>query len=283
MKKLIINADDFALHHSVNKGIITASEEGVLTSTSIIPSGAFFDEAVKMAILNKKIGIGVHLTLVHERPILPIARVKSLITTKNLFHNNYLEFIKKMLNNEINYQEVYAELSAQIKAVQKNGITITHLDSHQHLHILPKITDIVLQLAQEYNIKSIRIPDEALFFTGGYPWTVNRMIGRTGLSILAKMARLKIGKKLFMPDHFFGMLAGGNMKEEYLLQIIKTLPAGITEIMMHPAESNFEMKKHYYWDYCWQDELKALLSERIKKEIKAQKIELISFGDLVNE
>ena len=283
MKKLIINADDFALHHSVNKGIITASEEGVLTSTSIIPSGAFFDEAVKMAILNKKIGIGVHLTLVHERPILPIAKVKSLITTKNLFHNNYLEFIKKMLNNEINYQEVYAELSAQIKAVQKTGITITHLDSHQHLHILPKITDIVLQLAQEYNIKSIRIPDEALFFTGGYPWTVNRMIGRTGLSILAKMARLKIGEKLFMPDHFFGMLAGGNMKEEYLLQIIKTLPAGITEIMMHPAESDFEMKKHYYWDYCWQDELKALLSERIKKEIKAQKIELISFGDLVNE
>lgn len=188
-----------------------------------------------------------------------------------------------MLNNEINYQEVYAELSAQIKAVQKTGITITHLDSHQHLHILPKITDIVLQLAQEYNIKSIRIPDEALFFTGGYPWTVNRMIGRTGLSILAKMARLKIGKKLFMPDHFFGMLAGGNMKEEYLLQIIKNLPAGITEIMMHPAESDFEMKKHYYWDYCWQDELKALLSERIKKEIKAQKIELISFGDLVNE
>ena len=122
-----------------------------------------------------------------------------------------------------------------------------------------------------------------MFFTGGYPWTVNRMIGRTGLSILAKMARLKIGKKLFMPDHFFGMLAGGNMKEEYLLQIIKTLPAGITEIMMHPAESNFEMKKHYYWDYCWQDELKALLSERIKKEIKTQKIELISFGDLVNE
>ena len=283
MKKLIINADDFALHHSVNKGIITASEEGVLTSTSIIPSGAFFDEAVKMAILNKKIGIGVHLTLVHERPILPIAKVQSLITTKNLFHNNYLEFIKKMLNNEINYQEVYAELSAQIKAVQKTGITITHLDSHQHLHILPKITDIVLQLAQEYNIKSIRIPDEALFFTGGYPWTVNRMIGRTGLSILAKMARLKIGEKLFMPDHFFGMLAGGNMKEEYLLQIIKNLPAGITEIMMHPAESDFEMKKHYYWDYCWQDELKALLSERIKKEIKAQKIELISFGDLVNE
>ena len=283
MKKLIINADDFALHHSVNKGIINASEEGVLTSTSIIPSGVFFDEAVKMAILNKKIGIGVHLTLVHERPILPIAKVKSLITTKNLFHNNYLEFIKKMLNNEINYQEVYAELSAQIKAVQKTGITITHLDSHQHLHILPKITDIVLQLAQEYNIKSIRIPDEALFFTGGYPWTVNRMIGRTGLSILAKMARLKIGKKLFMPDHFCGMLAGGNMKEEYLLQIIKNLPAGITEIMMHPAESDFEMKKHYYWDYCWQDELKALLSERIKKEIKAQKIELISFGDLVNE
>ena len=69
MKKLIINADDFALHHSVNKAIITASEEGVLTSTSIIPSGAFFDEAVKMAILNKKIGIGVHLTLVHERAI----------------------------------------------------------------------------------------------------------------------------------------------------------------------------------------------------------------------
>lgn len=283
MKKLIINADDFALHNSVNNAIIKANNSGVLTSTSIIPCGKCFNLAVDLAKSNDNLGVGVHLTLVYEKPLSDQSKVKSLVTEEGLFHENYIDFIKKMLKNEINYHEVYNELSMQIAKVKNSGIKITHLDSHQHLHVLPKITDIVIDLAISNNIKAIRIPDEPFLFMGGYPFNLTRLVGRSGLTFLSKLARVKIGQKLYMPDHFFGMLAGGNMREEYLLNIIRSLPHGVTEIMVHPADNNNEMNELYSWRYCWEDELAALTSDLIKKEINKQEIELISFGDLVND
>ena len=95
MKKLIINADDFALHNSVNNAVIKANTTGVLTSTSIIPSGRCFDSAVDLIRKNNNIGVGVHLTLVHEKPLSDPVKVKSLVDSEGFFHNNYIDLIKK--------------------------------------------------------------------------------------------------------------------------------------------------------------------------------------------
>ena len=68
MKQLIVNADDFGLHPLINAGIIKGHQEGFITSTSLMPSAPCWQEAVRLAKENPRLGIGVHLTLVGGVP-----------------------------------------------------------------------------------------------------------------------------------------------------------------------------------------------------------------------
>ncbi|MDR1701872.1 MAG: ChbG/HpnK family deacetylase, partial [Sporomusaceae bacterium] len=238
-----------------------------------------FAEAAEMAGKLPKLGVGVHLTLVGEKPVENPARVPSLLNGGVCFYDNYTQFIKKYAQGKIDHQEIAREFRAQIEKAQK--LKITHLDSHQHLHVLPGIIELVIELALEFGIKAVRVPGESFFFRGGYQAGLGRFIGRSGLTALALNARRKIKKAaLLAPDNFFGMLAGGNLREEFLLNILAAVPAGVSEIMIHPAADDRALQVKYGWAHNWQAELSALTSEKVLWEIKKQKIELISFGNL---
>lgn len=283
MKKLIINADDFGLHRTVNEAVIVGYKNGCLTSTSIIPSGKAFDEAVQLAVKNPGLGIGVHLTLVAEAPVCDPDSIPSLVSKDGLFHRHYPQFFVKYFLGKINLDEVRRELMAQVDKVIKTGLPITHIDSHQHLHIIPGILDIVIDIAKTYRIRAVRIPDEPYFFIGGYPFSFFRIVARAGLTFLARLARVKVKKNgLAVPGHFFGMLAGGNLQEKYLYNIINQMPEGVSEIMMHPAVDSKVLQNIYKWHYNWENELKALTSNNIAKLIESKKIRLVSFGELTN-
>lgn len=280
-KSLIINADDFGLHELINKGIVNSFTQGCLTSTSLIASGIAAEHAMDLATQHKNLGVGVHLTLVGSlKPVLPLDKVRSLINTDGVFPATHVEFIKKYFAGNINLQEVYSELSMQVQIIKKRLLP-THLDSHQHLHILPKIFDIALMICQQENIRAIRIPAEPYTFSGNYPLTLGRIIGRTGLTFLSELARSKLQhNNIKTTEHFFGMLAGGNMNSNYLKNILKQLPQGRTEIMMHPGDSTTELSSIFPWHYSWADEKAALLAPDIKTILREKSIELINFGTL---
>ena len=67
MKQLIVNADDFGLSSGANRAIITAWQQGVLTSASLMVGGNGFEEAVALAKDNPGLQVGLHLTLVQGR------------------------------------------------------------------------------------------------------------------------------------------------------------------------------------------------------------------------
>ena len=60
---IVINADDFGLTEGINKGIVQAHTDGVLTSTTIMTNMPAAEQAVKMAKRLPKLGIGIHLNL----------------------------------------------------------------------------------------------------------------------------------------------------------------------------------------------------------------------------
>ena len=100
---------------------------------------------------------------------------------------------------------------------------------------------------------------EPLLFTGGYPYTISRLVARGGLAILARMARRKAQQRgILVSDNFYGMLAGGNMREEFLLNIVANLPQGVSEIMVHPGGDDGLLSAAYGWGYHWQAELADL-------------------------
>ncbi len=281
MKKLIINADDFGLHETVNIGIIQGHTAGFVTSTTIMANGNAFEHAVQLAVANQKLAIGVHLTLVGAKSICASDQVKSLVDGEGNLASEYPQFLLRYIKGQISLADIDRELRAQVQKVVNTGIQITHLDSHQHMHIVPGIIDITINIAKDFGIKGVRIPAEPYFFQGGYPATPMRFIARGGLTFLSKLAARKIKKhQLEMPHHFFGMLAGCNMREEYLLNIIENLPDGVSEIMMHPGSNNEIINTLYNWDLHGQEELAAVTSDQLRCRLGAKKINLISFRDL---
>jgi len=283
MKYLIINADDFGLHETVNLGIIHGFTTGFITSTTMMASGKAFEHAVTLASSNPQLGIGVHLTLVGEKSVCEPDKVKSLLDIEGCLAPAYPQFLLRYLLGQIRLSDIRRELTAQVQKVVDSGIHITHLDSHQHMHIVPGIINITIDIAKEFGIKAVRIPAEPYLFLGGYPYSTMRVIARAGLTCLAKFAGRKIRKyELVMPQHFFGMLAGGNMREEFLLNIIDALPDGISEIMMHPGTNNEVLNKSYPWNYHGQEELAAVTSEKLRCRLADRKITLLSFKDLAD-
>lgn len=282
MKRLIINADDFGLHEKVNYGILKGYEEGCLTSTSLIASGAEAEMAAALAAKNKGLGTGVHFTFVAEKPVLPIDKVRSLVDKDGRFFENHVIFIKRFLQGKIKYNELYDECEAQLLRVKALGVDISHFDSHQHLHVLPGVLDICLDIAKKHGIKKMRLPAENCFFKGGFPASTGRTIAKCGLTMCACLARFKaVRAGMIMPDCFFGMVAGGNLFEEYFLNILHSLPDGkISEIMIHPGLDNKALDDIYHWNYHWEQELQALLSRKAYRYILDNNIELISFKEL---
>lgn len=281
MKKLIINADDFGLHENINLGIIAGHTKGWITSTTIMAGGSAFFHAAALAADCRSLGVGVHLTLVGGQPAARPEQIPTLIDREGLLYSKYPLFLRKFCAAAIRPADVRRELVAQVNKVLAAGIQVTHLDSHQHLHIVPGIIDIVIDIAREYNIRAIRIPAEPLFFLGGFRPSAGRIIGRSGLSILAGLARQKARRaRLTVPDHFFGMLAGGSMEERFFLKIINSLPDGSSEIMIHPGLNNEILKPVFSWGYHWQQELAAVTSPRLAECFKSNNISLVSFAGL---
>lgn len=282
MKRLIVNADDFGLHPSVNAGIAKGHVAGIITSASLMAGGENFTDAVRIAARSPRLGIGVHLTLVGGgRPVLPPEIVPSLVDGQGRFPKSHPTFIIRYLAGKIRLAEVEAELTAQVRKVTEAGLVPTHLDSHQHLHALPGIFAIVRKLAGGFGIGAIRKPAEALNFFGGMKPSVLRVAGRTGLSLLAAWTmRQDAAQNLRAPEHFFGMLAGGTMVLDRLEAIICGLPEGTSEVMTHPGADNRELSRSFAWGYHWEEELEALTSPRLKDEMEQRAIQLISFREL---
>ncbi|CQR71265.1 hypothetical protein SOV_16270 [Sporomusa ovata DSM 2662] len=283
MKQLIVNADDFGLHENINLGIIEGHIRGCITSTSLMAGGSAFNHAAALAADHPQLGIGAHLTLVGGMPVTDPGSIPSLVDSEGMLCTSYPAFLKKFCLAGICLDDVHRELTAQVNKILSAGITLTHLDSHQHLHVVPGILNIVLSIAKEFNIRAMRIPAESLVFLGGFKPGAGRIIGRSGLSILAGMARFKARQAgLAAPDHFYGMVAGGSMEEKLLLTIIDNLSEGITEVMVHPGLDEVALNRVFNWQYHWQQELSAVTSCRVVQRLEQENIQLVSFAGMNN-
>ena len=135
MKQLIVNADDLGLTPAVNRGIVRAFQNGIVTSASLLVTGGAFEEAVALARQNPKLDVGLHLTLVEERAVLDPDAIPTLVDQSGRFPRTSAEFIRRAILGGISWYEVEREIAAQIALFQKTGLPLSHLDSHQHLHM----------------------------------------------------------------------------------------------------------------------------------------------------
>jgi predicted glycoside hydrolase/deacetylase ChbG (UPF0249 family) len=264
----------------VNGAVIEAHENGIVTAASLMAGGDAFEHAVELAKSHPTLDVGVHLTLTEQRPVSPAASVQSLVDENGRFAPHAVPFALRYLRGAVALAHVRTELDAQIRRVLDHGLAPSHLDGHQHVHVLPGIARIVAELARHHGIKAVRCPAERLRgymlkdVTGLAPAKrVAEQLLVGGLGVLAPLRALR------RVDRFVGFYFGGRLDERNLRTLLEHLPARRTiELMCHPG-SNDPASPYGRWNYAWAAETAALSSPRIKELLAARGVRLIGYRD----
>lgn len=283
--RLIVHGDDFGLSAPVNRGIVEAHRDGILTSTSVIACGAAFDHAISELRSTPTLDVGVHLTLVEERPLRDPARIPTLVTSDRRFHRSAGVFARRYMTGRISLGEVREELDAQVAKVVNAGLAPSHLDSHQHLHALPGIMRVVVDLARRHGLGAIRIPRERIRpgVLGPSGWRRLPALLALRLSCLAaELADLR-GGTVAAPDTVIGFPWAGNLDERNLRRAIAAFPAsGTCELMCHPGLDD-PGGAYGHWGYRWPEEHAALTDPAVARRLEDRGIRLISYRDLADD
>jgi predicted glycoside hydrolase/deacetylase ChbG (UPF0249 family) len=272
-RRLIVSGDDLGLHEAINRGVLEAHEEGIVTSASIVPCGRAFEHACRLVERRRKLGLGIHLTLVEERPILGPDVLRTL-APRGRFPKSYRQLFFGLVKGRIDPDEIERELDAQVQRVLKAGLTVSHLDSHQHAHFFPQIRKTLFRLAEHYEIRGLR--------------AAGRVVPRrTKFSLfLAPLARgvqrAARSRGIATPDTLWLLSPSGRISTRDLIAGIPALPEGVTELVVHPGVDQKALEGSYpTWGFKWQQELAAIKATDVRDMLTRHKIQLTRYSELV--
>ncbi len=265
-RALILNADDFGMCHDQNEGVMRGLKEGVFTSSTILVTCPWFEEAADFARNNPAADLGVHLTLTAEwdsykwGPVSARHSVPSLVDERG-----YLWQTVAQVYEHARLDEAEAELRAQIDKALAAGIDATHLDSHMGtLQLRADYHEIYARLANDYRLP-IRLASR-------------RRIGIEGMgAILDQLDAAGV----VTPDHLvFNGPPTVSETESYWTNLIRTLKPGLTEILCHPAIARDELKS------CARDaaqreaDFRYFIADKTRQLIKHERVEMVGFRQL---
>jgi predicted glycoside hydrolase/deacetylase ChbG (UPF0249 family) len=239
MKRLIINADDFGLAPGVNRAILELQQAGALSSTTLMATGPYFSPAVYMAFAQPDLAVGCHVVLVDGSPCLRPGEVPSLLDARDSssFRTTVGSFVKDLLSGRIRRKEIEAEAIAQIRRIQLSGLTVSHIDSHKHLHAFPRVLAPLLSAARHCGVKCVRNPFEPRWSlratrAGG---TVRRLQVHLMRSQRRTFCRLTREHAMCTADGSIGLLATGVLDDSVLRSLLRAMPEGTWELVCHPG------------------------------------------------
>jgi chitin disaccharide deacetylase len=235
-RRLIINADDFGLTEGVNRAILELNAADVLPSATLMATGLSFRDAVHAAFQQTSLGVGCHVVLVDGQPELHPAELPTLAPGGRL-RSSLTTFMVDLFGGRIASQEIEQEAIAQIRRVQSAGITVTHVDTHKHTHMFPRVLGPLIRAARACNVPAIRNPfepDWSLRLTEKAPRT-RRLQVRTLRLFREQFLRSVRTGGLRTTDGALGVLATGTFDATYVLRLLQNMPPGTWELVCHPG------------------------------------------------
>lgn len=283
MKKIIFTGDDFGLALPVNEGIVQAHQNGVLTAASLMPGAAFFHDAVERAREHPSLRIGLHLTLVEGRPVLPQQEVPDLVDARGFFSMHLARAGFRFFFYPGIRKQLESEIRAQFEAFRKTGFALDHVNAHNHMHLHPTVLRLLLKAGKEYGLRAVRLPNEppvkSWKAAGTSPGSrlASWMFLRPWISL---MKSLLDRAQVRYNDYLLGMTDGGAMTLDRLLRFLRHLPSGTTEMCFHPATRRCVEIDATMPQYRHEDEFRALISEELRGALRTNGIQTIAFSDL---
>lgn len=264
----LLTADDFGVSHSVNESIVKAHRFGTIQAASLMMGEEGTEEAVGFAKANPDLRVGLHLTLVDGKSVLPYSDLPDLIDfNRNFPRDPAYTWLKYLFQPKL-MPQLHREIRAQFEAFRLTNLPLSHVDGHHHQHLHPYVFNLVVELARRQGARWIRIPRENLGVwrkCAPHPTILKAFHGLIYHALtLQKRSRLS-QQGFFVFDHVAGLLETFSLSKEYLMKLLDVNPPGNHEIFFHPGAD-------------WNHDLELLMDPEIHNELSDKKmpLELIS-------
>ena len=269
--RLIVCADDFGCSSAINQAVLRAHEEGILTTASLMVNETASAEAVALARASSRLGVGLHLTLSHGHATLPPRDVPGLVNAEGELPGNLGDAVWRYLCRRDLLAPLRAEIHAQFGKFRATGLALDHVNGHLHLHLLPTVFRILMEDAPQLGIERLRLPADPFWLNtrlASGRWA-SRAFRAILFHMLAARARPKLRRRgIRHTGRVFGVLQTSRVDEAYALRLLARLPPGDSELYTHPS-----LDRH-------RNEFDALISPRVREQIKQSGIQLIRYQDL---
>ncbi|WNV03190.1 ChbG/HpnK family deacetylase [Candidatus Methylospira mobilis] len=252
-RKLLINADDFGFDHDTAAATVALFEKGALTSATIMTGMPASLHAMEYARENgSRFSFGLHFNLVDAHAPMS-SSTASLVDADGLFRSSREQRIRALFNL-LDSRALADEFECQLRALLDNGVRVTHIDSHGHLHKFPRVVRAIAPVMSKYGIKRIRLP-QTLYFR-------------------RKMARSLINR--YCRSEFDGFETTDNLwavdehRAGWFERLLAALPDGVTELAVHPGSIE-----------PWRRiESAPLLDERFHALLKTHATQLVDYREI---
>jgi predicted glycoside hydrolase/deacetylase ChbG (UPF0249 family) len=267
-KLLIVHADDLGMAHTINLASIKGLESGLVSSASIMIPCPWLPEIAAYARSHPDADLGLHLTLTSEwslyrwGPVLPKDRVPSLLD-----RDGYMYPTETEAAAHIDPKEAEAEIRAQIARARALGIQPTHLDSHMGtLYQNQVLFETLFRVAHD-NKLLIRVSKE--WFTAA-PFLPS-LLGPDDV-VMNGVISIEPG-------------IGAEGWPKFYADAIKNLQPGITEMIVHLAYDEEEMKgvafDHPNWGSAWrQRDFQFVTSDAFRSLLRENDVKLITWREV---
>ncbi len=289
-KYLIINADDYGMCHSANGAVADLFQKGGITSATIMTPCSWAKEAGRWAAEHPEYAVGVHLTFTSEWGNYrwsPLAQgdTSSLRDDEDFMYHESVDFEKSC-----DIEQVEREIRAQIERFKSFGVTPSHIDNHMgSLYGIEtgrfELLNLTLAIAGEYGLP--------FRFPGTF---VPEMFANDTLAVKIDLDMIKMfydkvlefarANGVAMPDYLIPGEWNGPQNDsyenfkEYIYELYRSFPNGITETYIHPAFETEELKaiSGAWHRRVWEHRLFS--DPQTLQHIKACGIQLINYRDL---
>ena len=292
MRQLIVNADDLGLTVGVNRAIRETHTDGIVTSATLMASGAAFDDAIELARSVARLSVGCHVVLVDGAPVSEHGSIQTLLANRSTqperFYSRVSAVAARAVFGRLDPDELVSEIVAQVQKLQATGVRVTHLDTHKHTHIFPQILRALVKAARICGVPAVRnpfVPATSLrprqFSRRPRLWKRYGQV-RTLRSFAAQFHDKMNRAGLATPDGVVGVIETGSFDRSLLRQALADLPEGTWELVCHPGHDDAALRASHTRLQASRDQERQLLtSPELRQFLDEQEIRLISYCEFV--
>jgi predicted glycoside hydrolase/deacetylase ChbG (UPF0249 family) len=274
--RLVITADDLGLDEARDRGIFEAFAAGGIGQASLLVRGPSARSAAQRA-RSSGLPLGLHLDLTELEAAAEKTQIGSLLDAAGQKLGKH-GLRAAVARGDVQPEHVERETAAQLDAFEDLcGVPPLHVDGHQHVHVVPGLSESIARVLGRRGVKTTRIPEQPdPCDADPTPATFHAEVTQQARAARAIYAAHGVRSS----DRFSGLqLMGYAMSERALRSVVRACGDESLELMSHPGYAS-QVGDAFNRSLEREHELRVLCARPLQFEIEAGEVRFLSFADL---